>query len=354
MTNLYIVSTEPYSGKSAICLGLAFGLQERGVKVGYMKPLGGLLRRVDDEYTDEDAYFIWKTLGIDAPWGLASPVLLTQELIEAPLAGPVTGLEAKIKKALKQLAKGRDLMILEGLANPASGLALGLPAQRVAELAEAKVLTVIRYHADLGLDGILEAQEAFGSRLLGAIVNDVPARLVGQVKERLTPFLERHGLALYGTLPQDKVLCSITVRELAEVLGGEVLCAHDHLDELVENFMVGAMNVDAALTYFRHTSDKAVITGGDRADIQLAALRTPTKCLILTGNLRPSVVVLGEAAEMGVPMVLVKGDTLSTTEVVERTMGRIRLSSPKQVERLKRLVDEHIDLAALQDALGIK
>lgn len=49
---------------------------------------------------------------------------------------------------------------------------------------------------------------------------------------------------------------------------------------MVEHLMIGAMDVDSALTYFRRKPNKAVITGGDRPDIQLAALETSTKCTI--------------------------------------------------------------------------
>ena len=63
---------------------------------------------------------------------------------------------------------------------------------------------------------------------------------------------------------------------------------------------VGAMTADAALSRFRRSSNKAVITGGDRTDIQLAALETSTTCLILTGNLRPSPLVIKQAEEFGI------------------------------------------------------
>jgi len=39
MAALYITSVEPYSGKTAVSLGLAKQLQSRGKKVGYLKPL---------------------------------------------------------------------------------------------------------------------------------------------------------------------------------------------------------------------------------------------------------------------------------------------------------------------------
>jgi BioD-like phosphotransacetylase family protein len=40
--------------------------------------------------------------------------------------------------------------------------------------------------------------------------------------------------------------------------------------------MVGAMSAENALSYFRRKAHKVVITGGDRPDIQLAALETST------------------------------------------------------------------------------
>ena len=98
------------------------------------------------------------------------------------------------------------------------------------------------------------------------------------------------------------------------------------MDELVEHFMIGAMNVESALSYFRKVSNKAVITGGDRSDIQLAALETPTKCLILTGELYPNASILGRAQEVGVPIVVVRADTANTLEVCENPFGICQLT----------------------------
>ncbi len=106
-----------------------------------------------------------------------------------------------------------------------------------------------------------------------------------------------------GCSSRDTVLRSVTVGDLAEELGGEVLCAEDHLDELVETFALGAMSGESAFRFFQRKPNKAVITGGDRSDVIMAALRTSTKALILTGNLRPAVLVLSAAADQGVPMI---------------------------------------------------
>ena len=39
MITLYITSTTPYAGKSALCVGLGKRFQRDGYKVGYMRPL---------------------------------------------------------------------------------------------------------------------------------------------------------------------------------------------------------------------------------------------------------------------------------------------------------------------------
>jgi BioD-like phosphotransacetylase family protein len=158
---------------------------------------------------------------------------------------------------------------------------------------------------------------------------------------------------VYAVLPQERLLLSITVDEIADIMGAEVLNSPEHGGELVENIMVGAMSMDRALSYFRHKPNKAVITGGDRADIALAALETSTRCLVLTGNIRPNPLILGRAEELGVPLLLAKQDTLTAVEIIQRYFGRLRLHEPRKVERLSELLNERFDIIRLKADLGL-
>jgi BioD-like phosphotransacetylase family protein len=351
---LYVVSTGSLAGKSAIALAGALALRDRSFTVSYMKPIGASLMGFGDGYIDEDAFVAWGALGIDAPWEYASPVLLTDELRCAPLSGPVEGLRDKVLEALEYLSKDNDLVIMEGLGRTFDGISLGLSCPEVAELTDAAVLAVVGYRPDLDLDSIVYCRKVYGDRLVGVIVNGAPARLLDSIRGDLKQFLDRHEIRLIGVSARDRVLRSISVADLVEELAGEVLCAEDHLDELVETFILGAMSGDAAFRFFQRKANKAVITGGDRSDVILAALRTSTTCIVLTGNLRPAVRILSAAADQGVPLILVKDDTLSTTERVERAIGHVRLSSPKQIARLRESMPEYEDMiTAIQEALGL-
>jgi BioD-like phosphotransacetylase family protein len=95
------------------------------------------------------------------------------------------------------------------------------------------------------------------------------------------------------------------------------------------------------------------VTGGDRLDIQLAALETSTRCLILTGNLYPSSVILSRAEEVGVPVVLVRQDTLTAVEMIDRYRGRMRFHQAKKVDIFNRVLTGHFSFSRLYRDLGL-
>jgi BioD-like phosphotransacetylase family protein len=115
------------------------------------------------------------------------------------------------------------------------------------------------------------------------------------------------------------------------------------------------MSAEKALPRIRRMSGtKAVITGGDRADIQLVALETATKCLILTGHLRPVPEVLRRAQEIGVPVLLVRGNTMDTVEAIEAVFGKTRLGQSAKLEQFEALLEQHFDFERLYQALGLR
>jgi BioD-like phosphotransacetylase family protein len=118
--------------------------------------------------------------------------------------------------------------------------------------------------------------------------------------------------------------------------------------------MIGAMSAGSALTYFRQRPNKAVITGGDRHDLQIAALETSTRCLILTGGQQPSSVVLQRAQEVEVPIIVVKPDTLTTLRTVEPIFGNTAMHQHRKSEYFQDICEERFDFARLYAALGLK
>ncbi len=351
---VYVVSVDSFSGKSLTALALGMELREAGLRVGYFKPLGTLPHEVAGATTDEDAYFITRRLNPETPLDAICPVLLTGELMERAMRGEVAGLEERITEAYARVAEGRDVVLAGGVGDLARGSVLGLSAPAVSELLDAAVLVVAKSAADVTVEEVLLAQRLMGERLRGVIFNFVGADDREALAGPLGKHLAARGIPVLGALPKDDLLGAVTVRDLTEHLPAKLLCCEKALDQLIVHFVVGAMGVASAAKYFRQLADKAVITGGDRADIQLAALQTATKAVVLTGNIYPSGVIVQRAQQLGVPLLLAPHDTLATVARVEQMTGRIRVREDAKVRRARALFQEHVDMDRLLDVVGVR
>ena len=354
MRAILVTSTAPYSGKSGIALALINELQERGLKVGYFKPFGTMPVSFAGVTTDQDALYINQCcLHVPEPLADICPIVRTQGFIEDVLAHDAGDLKARLVSAYEACCANRDVMVIEGQSDLYQGRSIGLSVERVAELLDASALLVDRPNGMDLPDDVLTVAEVLGDHLGGVLLNWVHESQNDFVVRRIAPFLHATGIKVFGVMPHDAALSSVTVGEIVDALGGTVLCAEDRLDEPVEAFMVGAMGQDKALRFFRRKARKAVITGGDRADVQLAALETNTHALILTGNMPPGPLVLARAEELGVPMIMVDTDTLTAVEKMEALMGHVRLHDVAKAARIREILKQAVDMDALLAAFDI-
>jgi hypothetical protein len=98
----------------------------------------------------------------------------------------------------------------------------------------------------------------------------------------------------------------------------------------------------------------AVVTGGDRTDIQLAALETSTQCLVLTGQITPAASILERASDLEVPILAVDSDTLSTVERIDELFGHVGIHEPIKVRCIQELIADHFDLDRLLQLLDLR
>ena len=356
MKSLYITSVEEYSGKTAICLALGKLYQERGLIVGYLKPFSLHPWKIGDKIADEDAAFVIDILGVHAkPWEMA-PVVVTKEiLVDYITRKDKIDFMPQVLEAVKSLEKKKDLLLLEGGGSLREGHAMNLPTSRVAKELGSAILVVVKYCDNTCLlDDVLSAKFRLPDSLTGVVINRVPEHAMEFVKNVAVPFLEREGVPILGVLPNDRELAALSVGEIIKVLDAEVLTSCRKEDSLVEALMVGAMTEDSAIRRFRKQHNKAVITGGDRTDIQLAAMETSTTCLILTGNLHPNNLIIKQAENMCVPILLVPGNTMETVEALDRIFGKTRLGQKEKLDKFLIYVKENIDLERLDKALELK
>jgi uncharacterized protein len=349
---LLVASTEACSGKSATIVGIADRLQAKGIKIAYTQPVVtlGVSDTSDPLTINSDARLMAKALSL--PEERLGATLLT--LDAARTTDRLTGIDrqdyTQLIKASVQLPG--DLVILEGGANLHEGNLFNLSTTQVAEALDAGVLLVNRYDPVSSIDIILSAQQQLGKRLLGVVINDIPRDRVEAVQTTLVPYLEQSGIPVLAVVHRNGLLRSVTVKQLVQQLDAEVLCRPDRLDLMVESLSIGAMNVNSALEYFRKGNNMAVVTGGDRADIQLAALETSTQCLILTGHLPPQPFILSRAEDLEIPILSVDLDTLATVEIIDRAFGQVRLQETIKIDCARQLFGNHFEIDRLMSILN--
>lgn len=350
---LLIGSTEAYSGKSATIIGVAHQLQKKGIDIAYGKPLGTCLSENQPEAIEEDVQFMTQVLNLSNK-KVRSPLMsLDPQKIQKRLQGEdLTDYRQSLAQYFQQPLG--DLMVLEGPGTLCEGSLFNLSLLEVAQEIDAAVLLVVRYNSVLLVENLLFAKQHLGECLIGVLINDIPAEELSLAQSTVRPFLERQNIPVLGMTPRSDLLRSVSVRELVLQLKADILCRPDRLDLMVESLTIGAMNVNSALKYFRKRRNMAVVTGGDRADIQMAALETSTQCLILTGHIPPQPFIISRAEELEIPILSVDLDTLTTVEIIDRAFGQVRLHEPIKVECMRQLMAQHFDIERLMTQLGLE
>ena len=353
MATLFVISTQPRSGKTAFCASLGSRFLSEGLKVGYVKPVATEARAVEGWTVDEDVVFMKDTLDLAQTWDVLSPVTLTEQQMELILQGKGDSLQERLKAAINVAEKGRDVLILEGAGAPWVGSMVGLSARRVAELSNAQVLLAARYDGPATADQIMGAADGLSSRLLGAVITMIPQEALDRAGKSLAPFLRSQGVPVLGLLAEDRSLMGVTVGELAAFLDGEFLRGQDKEDDLVEGFLMGALSTDYMQDYYTRRQNVAVITSGEKTDIQLFSMTPNTRCIVLTGYRRPAELVVAQAGEHGIPLIMVKEDTLTVAERVEGLFAGVRFHQRRKLPTIARVLEAGLDLSALYKGLSL-
>ncbi|UCD45579.1 MAG: phosphotransacetylase family protein [Candidatus Bathyarchaeota archaeon] len=341
------VSGTGFSGKTALCLGLYGKFQEMGLSVGYFKPVGHGEKVVDGKLRDADVILMKEVMALTEPLEVLCPVVLGNRYLDQ-ISDNFEAAAENIQKAYKEVCEGKDILLIESAARPEYLICCGLSMPQLAKELDAKVLFSVKGSDDTVVDEAIHYRDHVrleGGEMIGVVVNFVPLEQIERMRGIISPILEKCDLDVLGIVPDHRELTLPTVQDVVDVLNAEVLTCADKLEGLVDNYLVGAMSPESALSWLRRSVGKAFITGGDRTDLILTALETKPSAIVLTGNIYPSVRVLSTAEEKGIPILLVPTDTYTTVTRLDLLDGRIVPSptSTKKIQLTRRIIGEYVD-----------
>ncbi len=351
--NLYVISTQDFTGKSAVCVALMHRMQHDGFKVGYLKPFSSAARVRGESRIDEDARFVKETFNLPEPIEYLAPIVFTSQNLRKHLTSGDNNYAEIVKNAGEMAGLGRDVVVMEGSANFREGYVIGLSPITTVQILDAQVVAVIGYRSSLQvIDDTMTALTRMGDRLVGAIINLVPDDRMEYVCELVKPYLERQGVNVLAVLPHQSILGSVSIGEINDALEGQIIC-YGCNDDLVENLVVASSGIEHSLEQFKRVHNKAVIVGGDRPDIQMDALDTSTKALIITGHLEP-VPQIRERAELeDVAIILSPFDTLTTIARLDNMFERSRFHQIEKVKRFEALLSREMNFPEFYQRIGL-
>lgn len=329
MSVLCVASDQEGVGKTAFCATLAHILAQQGKTVSVFKPFKD---KGAGRSPDPDRIIYEKlTTTVDGEWPDTLGRTGVDRALLDELAGRMVGATAD-----------NDVVIVE-----LSSAVARKDTRDVVDALSAHVVVVAAYTRELRAADLKPWTDALGERLIGIVLNSLPRYLATEAASELAGPMQSEGVRLLGIIPEDRRLLGATVSQLSQHLNGRIMDIEGDLEGLVEHFLVGGYSLNPGELYFEIHEKKAAVIRGDRPDMQMAALATPTSCLLLTNGKEPIEYVRYEAGEEQVPIVLVESNTLATMSALDTLVDGASFDHPLKMERFAELMRANLDMDAI-------
>jgi len=356
---VFITSTEPYSGKSIVSLGLINMLLGKAQKIGYFKPI--INRSLEDGKSDHIqtvlSYF-------DLPVSYEDAHAFTWEEAMQQSENESQGemIDTIIRK-YKQLEDKYDFTVIEGSDYQGEGTAFEFEVNAsIAKNLGAPVIVVVsgenKTTAQVANAAITVVRnfEAREIQVLAVVANKVSLEQVDDVTELLAVQLPPS--VIVTVIPATRGLQAPTMKEIYESLDAKLLFGEERLNNQVDNFITGAMQVPNFLNFIKE--NVLVITPGDRGDIIIATLQANLATsypqiagIILTADTEPEepIIRLIKGLQTVVPILSVKTGTFQTTTEVGNIRSKITADNTKKIQLAIDVFNKHVDVAKLDERI---
>jgi len=356
---VYIATTEPNSGKSIISLGLMQILLGKTAKVGYFRPviddfekgkidnhIRTILTHFEVDLKPKDAYAYTRSEVVR---------LKNQDRDDEIINHIIHKFKAIEERFDFVLVEGSDFSgegnIIEWDTNVLIAKNLGIPAILITS-GKDKTIDESLSHLYMAYDSFKEK----GVEILMVVANKVAPEYMEEVISLLKKKFPKKVLS--GAIPLNQLLGNPTIKEIVQELEAKVLFGREYLNNQVNGFSVGAMQLRNYLTHLK--KDSLVITPGDRADIILGALQANISAnypnlsgIVLTGGLvpEPPIIKLIEGLSDVIPIISVEGGTFIVTNKIGAIRPRIYAENTEKITMSIQEFEKHIPVNNLTERL---
>ncbi|MFD1261087.1 phosphate acetyltransferase [Entomomonas asaccharolytica] len=365
MHAFFVTSTNFGVGLTSISLGLIRALENKGLKVGFCKPIAQHHDR--EQLPDYSSELIEKTVGIK------SPKPLSRNYVEQRLSNDQ--LDILLEDAInlfQQASIDKDVIVIEGMvptlqSNYATFINAALAKSLNADIIMVAAPEEEHETTEEFIDAIEIQAHAFGGprnkKLIGVILNKIKA-LEGPdaFKEHLqnaAPQLFKDDFKILGCNPWREELNAPRLQDIAKQLNAQIINKGELDTRRVHKIVLCARAVPDTIPLFE--PGVLIVTPGDRDDIimatSLAAMNgIPLAGLILCSNFEPDkrIMTLCKAAlEGGLPVLSVKTGSYDTATNLSHIDKSIAVDDQDRAKQVTEFIAEQLDEEWLFQRCGV-
>jgi BioD-like phosphotransacetylase family protein len=341
MSFLFIGSTGDRAGHSLVSWTISRRLVENGLNVGFLKPFGMSPVQIEGRWIDPDAFLFKKVLKLHEPVEQICPYLITEDVWRQKESKKITD---DILSLARELSISKDVIIVMG----SGQIFLDDVSSHVSDISlinglAADFVLVNRYRDPArSIYSILSVSSLLKDRIKGIILNRVLPEKLEEVRDRVAPSLAQKGVPIAATLPEDPVLSFRSLAEIREALDGQILQGEGNLDQPVSGMTVGSADLKGELQLFKRAYNKIILLAPspDRG-IEGTSTHRPVAGIILTGGRNPAPRLLQTAGDARIPLMLVKDDTFSVLERLDRSAPPLSPKDEIKVRYFTELMDNN-------------
>ncbi|HNR12246.1 MAG TPA: AAA family ATPase [Thermodesulfobacteriota bacterium] len=337
MQKIFVSSTGAGSGHSLAVWSLMEVFRSRGIRTGFFKPF--VTRPVSHGGTvvDHDALLIKEYYQLPEPPEVLSPII--PEEVPGDEVAREEQLE-KIDDCFQQAKDDNEVLVIMGsdqIFYEADSPYIA-DTSMVVKLDASVVLTACYQSESMTIYSVLAIESLLKNRLKMIIINQIPPEQLDTVQRRLGPLFSKRGLPPVFFLPQDRILSSVTVRQLIEVVGGSVLAGEDRLENLVETTSISSTHLKGSLNIFRRIYNKIILLGIEKEALSGPSASPTVTGIILTGGRTPAPLVCNTCEDLKVPLILSPLDTFITMERIQHQKMHVTHQDDYKLQRFLQLL----------------
>ena len=358
MHTFFLAPTGFGVGLTSISLGLVRALEQNGLKVGFYKPIAQ--PHPGDAGPERSTELIARTHGLTPP--APQPLPKVEHMLGE---GHLDELLEEIVSGFQQAAAGADVVVVEGMVPTRHASYAARLNFHLAKCLDAEVILVSAPEQETlrELSDRIEIQaQLFGGpkdpKMLGVILNKVRETDLGERLQSHSSLFRNQHFRLLGCIPWQEELNAPRVRDVADLLGAQIISAGEMEQRRVQKIVLCARAVPNTVQLLK--PGVLVVTPGDRDDIILAAsLATmsgvPLAGLLLCSDFPPDPRILElcqGALNAGLPVLSVQTGSYDTATNLNRMNKEIPVDDRERAEKVTDFVAEHLDHDALRTRCG--